>query len=151
MRQVVSGIKSGSNDHFVFFLNDLDALATKNARRFAELVAEEGAMPLRDALGGFVPKWKNERSIKSFFTKAVPSQKSNPSPLRGRTKGSSSAAASLASPSSAKVAPASQRDSIAKSNVKVSSKPLKVVGGVQKNVNSNKNQHFFFPKTSSKK
>lgn len=56
---------------YSFFLNDLDAIAPKSAKRYAELVADEMSVRVKELFPGFVPEWtKNKRDITSFFKPA---------------------------------------------------------------------------------
>lgn len=64
---------------YSFFLNDLDAIAPKSARRYAELVAEERSVRVKELFPGFVPEWtKNKKDITSFFKLATGSPKHSP-------------------------------------------------------------------------
>lgn len=53
---------------YSFFLNDLDAVAPKSAKRYAQLVAEEAGVSVKHLFQGFVPEWaRKKKDITSFF------------------------------------------------------------------------------------
>lgn len=71
LQPFVDGSANAERDDFVFFLNDLEARAPRNAQRYAELVAKTRGVQPRALFAGFVPEWTHrKRTIESFFAPA---------------------------------------------------------------------------------
>lgn len=54
---------------YSYFLNDWNAIAPRNAKRYTEIYAKTKGIRVCDLVNGFVPEWsRQKRSIKSFFS-----------------------------------------------------------------------------------
>lgn len=69
LRKMAAECVRKGKDAFVFFLNDLDAAATQDARCMAELVARERNVSVKRLLG-FAPGWSKKKvGIEQFFVR----------------------------------------------------------------------------------